>query len=1276
MKKRILYILLFTFSLLFFGCVENKEDVFSVTFETFGGQYIATQKIKSGEHAIRPVDPIKKDHDFNGWFSDNNFNNEFIFEEVKITSDTTIYAKFIAIGEVESFNVKFIDGESVLHQAIYNKGAIVNRPTDPTKEGYRFLGWYLNDELYNFETSVSSNLVLIAKYEKIEDDPNLETYTVKFTHEDNTVISEVNYNKGETIVKPNNPVKYGYEFLGWYLNDVLFTFNIPATEDLIIIAKFKKIEVVDPTVDTYEITLNASGGTIETTLIIVEENEVFTLPVPTHPEGLTFIGWFDENNQQFTSNKATRNMTLYAKYEVLTEGGQTVEHGTYPEAIWIEIDAALSDISVRYKLSDTTTYKLVDQELVRIENNTTLIDILGLKAGNYDVEIVINSNEVINLQNINVKAHDRSGYAHFNYTEGIGAYKDDGTLKDNAVVIYVTEENKNTITIDGIDQVGLGWILNNAQYSSSSSSTYNPTKYNNSLAKFNRPIIFRFIGKITAPEGLTVYNSTVNGGSIGDNGFMARIKDANHITIEGVGQGAEIFGWGIHFMAATAGRGVGFEVRNITFDKYPEDALGLEGVQSGGVLTAPVQRGWIHNTTFKQGFCATPAESDKAYGDGSLDIKRGEYFTISYNQFIDARKTNLIGASDSNLTYHLTYHHNLWMNAVSRTPLTRKANVHMYNNVFVITDDNTGETGYAMNTRADAYIFSEANYFHAIKNPFRVDGGAIKSYGDVLYSTYEAHNQVTVSSREELVNTNNKYNNFDTNKNVFYYDEINKKSDVLHLTDAITAKKEVFAYSGTYRKVNVINDVDHYVTNMTPVQVTETVTIPGGKIQKGIPFYVFEISANAQFEMVEGTASYRPRLVNIYGEEMLTGTGSVSLTPGIYVLESEISHGSSKGRSQAKESAVTSFTITLDTYEIKQQRIDNFNEALDNIPVELVYSDHHISLVVAAETAYNQLTEDEKLSVEGAQLQTAVNNLISLGKTHIEGLINDIGVVTEDSYNKIHLARTTYNKARLEIRDIVSNYQTLVNAENEFKAFEVTNLINSINDAPSYGTINRTNKTEVTNLNNIYLELETRYLSLAVEDQATVTNYSKVTTNITELELMLMAHDIKELVNLVVDVKDYLDEIIEAHNNYQTLSVDNKSILTETEVNELNSLYTEAQKIKNQRVEQFYHFEGTNPYFSVESGNGCDVSPSQTYNGIEISRGLKLESSTKITFNAESNFRIVMKFIAGESIKIDGVVVPIVNNEIVLDLTAGTHLITRDGNPQARLVYIVVIENY
>ena len=230
----------------------------------------------------------------------------------------------------------------------------------------------------------------------------------------------------------------------------------------------------------------------------------------------------------------------------------------------------------------------------------------------------------------------------------------------------------------------------------------------------------------------TDYDSNDYGGSVGDNGHMARMKSAKDVTIEGVGTDAAMDGWGIHFMSETsttaAGLGKNFEVRNLTFMNQPEDAIGMEGVQEGSVITAPVERCWIHNNEFYSPSITGPAESDKAEGDGSCDFKRGEYLTVSYNYFEGCHKTNLVGSSDTSLQYNLTYHHNIWKGCKARQPLGRQANMHFYNNQFI------GTTDYAMNTRANAYIYSEYNLFFMTKNPMDVRSGAIKSYNDSFSS--------------------------------------------------------------------------------------------------------------------------------------------------------------------------------------------------------------------------------------------------------------------------------------------------------------------------------------------------------------------------------------------------------------------------------------------------------------------------------------------------------------------------------------------------------------
>ena len=61
-------------------------------------------------------------------------------------------------------------------------GETVEKPADPTREGYTFDGWYLNDEKYDFNTPVRGNITLVAKWTENEPvNPDPETYIINAT---------------------------------------------------------------------------------------------------------------------------------------------------------------------------------------------------------------------------------------------------------------------------------------------------------------------------------------------------------------------------------------------------------------------------------------------------------------------------------------------------------------------------------------------------------------------------------------------------------------------------------------------------------------------------------------------------------------------------------------------------------------------------------------------------------------------------------------------------------------------------------------------------------------------------------------------------------------------------------------------------------------------------------------------------------------------------------------------------------------------------------------
>lgn len=1181
----------------------------------------------------------------------------------------------VACSKKETFTVIYeSNGGTLIASEQVVKGDKVPEPIEPVKIGFKFNKWYKNVELteeFIFANYViESNLTIYAKW--IEDTDGEEPdVPVDPTKELIVTVDGVEYKlfKGEKLPKIDHKEVVGKVFLGFAHNGVIFDMNSQVLESMALVSTYRDA-------DRYQITI-ANTSINGNNKFSFYENEEVVLGVPTHELDFEFEGWYldQDYKNEYILDYLKDDVTIYAKF--IEDGKEVISEfktGAYLESLWAVWNDELVLDKVEYKKSTSSNWILVDQELIRKNKSETRIDIVGLEKGYYDIKITTTTDETKLSERIYVAEHDRSGYAHFNYNEGIGAYKDNGKLKDDAIVVYVTEENKDQITIPGIGQVGLGWIMNNAQYSSNDKPSYDLDKYKVSLAYFNKPIVFRIIGKVTTPEGATAYNSLENGGSKGDNGHMVRMRDAKNITIEGIGEDAVIHGWGIHFMAASTGRGIGFEVRNITFDKYAEDAVGMEGVQSGTTLTYPVQRGWIHNTTFLPGYAENPAESDKGFGDGSLDIKRGEYFTISYNQFIETHKTNLVGASDSNLQYHITYHHNLWYNVQSRIPLSRQANIHMYNNVYETSDDNKGENSTAQDVRANAYIFSEANYFYATKNSTKVRSGAVKSFGDVKYSTYDTDDSTVVKSRTEQVSNSNKYSDFDTNAKVFYYDEVNKRSDVILLTDAVTARTDVYKLSGVFKSDNSFDEEKLKITNETPEVITESVSGQGRKINKGTTFKVFTINDRAEFEMVS-TNKVPAVLVDIYGRVIITGTGSALLEPGTYVIESSISHGSSKGTSQAKDSHIDSYSIKIDETS-SEDKIEHVNDLIDLIPDTIIYSEEHKKLIDNATDAYNRLSNEEKSLVDFTKVTNALREFNNLGATYIEGLISNIGEVTVDSFDDIANARNAYNKSSNEIKALVKNINVLIEAESLFQEFIVDSLNNKIIGLDNLENLIGKDLNDILEIlidyNNVYEE----YLGLDEDKQPLINNINKVINGIKVLENIKLAFELNELIDsldenhLDIPEMNLIKEIYELYNDLLDTS---KSFVTSSNKAKLDVLYELYLEYKEQVREELYYFEVNNPYFSV-SGKSGNI-PETEVDGITINKGLKLESSTLFSFTTAKESTVYIQMTEGSGLHINGVLYQPTDssNFIEVKLDAGTQVITRNGT-KGVIVYLKVIE--
>ena len=499
--------------------------------------------------------------------------------------------------------------------------------------------------------------------------------------------------------------------------------------------------------------------------------------------------------------------------------------GGWFETLYAEWAGNKSDVTA-VSYSGTASGSLTGDDLtylVRQDGSNVRLDIPGLKAGTYNLTVTTNSG-TITKNNIKVYEYDRSGYAHYDAHKegvtGIGAYNDDGTLKSNAVVVYVTEENKNTVQLPGYTgsqyPAGIGNILNYKSEDANGVTGGGKIDIVKQLREEGIPLDVRFLGTIKGGDsntsnnppaenikGLTGYNTTTNGGTKGDNGMMIRVYKSSNVTFEGIGDDATLDGWGIQVISQTGFVSQGLEFRNLNFTNTPEDAIGLEGTaslssspQSKDWLNSsctPIKFSWVHNNTFHQGFCKNPAESDKAEGDGSCDWKRGYGCTMAYNHYINNHKTNLIGSSSQSIQYDASLHHNWYEGVMSRQPLARQANIHIYNTYF------DGATSYAISPRAHAYIFSEGNYFGACKNPVdsaKEGSATVKSYNDSFAGCNgtNAAQQVTNKTDKVSDSSGNPYAGFETGSDMYEYtatSPIQAKADCLNLAGVMKTASEI-----------------------------------------------------------------------------------------------------------------------------------------------------------------------------------------------------------------------------------------------------------------------------------------------------------------------------------------------------------------------------------------------------------------------------------------------------------------------------------------------------
>lgn len=308
---------------------DNKETVYyTLTFNTNGGEEIEKQVLTNND-VTTTVIPTKESWIFDGWFTDSELTEPFIFGGV-LKEDTTIYAKWVKY-------IKFVNEDFCIKTITAREDEIITLPTDRD-----LIGVIEEDFILNwFYVKEDFNKIYITNSTKLSDlDEDSDTVTLylekipafylSFYLDENSdefyrkkVINDqvISFDDVDEKLKEINP-EIDLTTVGWYYYDIDgnkcdFSKNKTISTDI------TKIYLSD----TYKIIYSEEDDEKEEGLVQIDEQNVARdtkltdILDPEEKENKEFEGWFIIDNDILTDSKLedgmviNRDMTVVGKWK-------------------------------------------------------------------------------------------------------------------------------------------------------------------------------------------------------------------------------------------------------------------------------------------------------------------------------------------------------------------------------------------------------------------------------------------------------------------------------------------------------------------------------------------------------------------------------------------------------------------------------------------------------------------------------------------------------------------------------------------------------------------------------------------------------------------------------------------------------------------------------------------------------------------------------------------------------------------------------------------------
>jgi uncharacterized repeat protein (TIGR02543 family) len=351
---------------------EGGDDYYTVTFNADGGGFregnaTQTRLVNSGVSigsANMPSEPTRSGYAFGGWYTSRNGAGTQFTSSTRVNANITVYAKWTAATATQrtvTFNLDGgdVSGSTASLTRLVDSGASIgsaNMPSEPTRSGYTFGGWYTSRNgagtQFTSSTTVTADITVYAKWTTATATQRTVTFNLDGGDISGNIASltrlvDIGVSIGSANMPPE-PTRSGYAFGGWYTSrngaGTQFTFSTTVTADITVYAKWTTATATQRTVTFNLDGGNVNGSTTSLTRLVDNGASIGSANMPPEPTkgGYAFGGWYTSRNgagTQFTSSTTvSANITVYAKWE-LEYPIYTIQIGLQP----VPDDPPLSD---------------------------------------------------------------------------------------------------------------------------------------------------------------------------------------------------------------------------------------------------------------------------------------------------------------------------------------------------------------------------------------------------------------------------------------------------------------------------------------------------------------------------------------------------------------------------------------------------------------------------------------------------------------------------------------------------------------------------------------------------------------------------------------------------------------------------------------------------------------------------------------------------------------------------------------------------------------------